>query len=112
MSVEAKRNERRRTPLMLAAFRGDLLSVRGFLAAGADVNARDGDGLTALMYAARGGQAAVVHFLLLRGANVYARAKNGWTAKRAAQAGFHHDVEQMLRHAESEPVDEATSNAA
>ena len=97
---------------MLAAFRGDLPSVRSHLAAGADVNARDDDGMTALMYAARVGHGAVAHYLLLRGANLYARARNGWTARRAAQAGCHHEVERMLRHAETQSEAEATSNVA
>jgi ankyrin repeat protein len=44
-----------RTPLRLAAFRGDLRSVRRLLASGADVNARDVDGMTALMYASHEG---------------------------------------------------------
>ena len=96
MSVEAKRNERRRTPLMLAAFRGDLRSVRRLLAVGADVNAKDGDGMTALMFASHRGYAAVVRELLRRGANIYARARNGWTPKKAAQAGRHHAVVEML----------------
>lgn len=85
-----------RTPLMLAAFRGDLPAIRRLLASGADVNARDREGMTALMFASYGGYGSVVRELLRHGANVYARAKNGWTPKRAAQAGHHHAVVEML----------------
>ena len=96
MREEVNGNVAGRTPLILASFRGDLSSVRGLLDSGADVDARDGDGMTALMFAAHGGHLAIVRELLLRGANVYARAKNGWTPKRAAQAGHHHAVVEML----------------
>ena len=97
MGHRADGNAAGRTPLMLASFRGDLLSVRRLLAAGADVNARDKDGVTALMFASHGGHAAVVRELLRHGANVYARAKNGWTPKRAAEAGRHYAVVEMLK---------------
>ena len=89
-----------RTPLMLAAFRGDLAAVRRLLASGVDVDARDKDGVTALMFASHKGHLAIVRELLLRGANVYARAKNGWTPKRAARAGHHHAVVEMLKSAD------------
>lgn len=89
-----------RTPLMLAAFRGDAAAVRALLERGADVNARDKDGDTALMFAAYKGHTEIVSLLLERGANVYARARNGWTAKRAAQSGLHTEVVILLRRAE------------
>lgn len=41
-----------RTPLMLAAFKGDSAAVQGLLARGAAVNARDKNGMTALMWSA------------------------------------------------------------
>jgi ankyrin repeat protein len=52
------------------------------------------------MFASHKGHLAIVRELLLRGANVYARAKNGWTPKRAAQAGHHHAVVEMLKSAD------------
>jgi uncharacterized protein len=52
MRDEANRNVKGRTPLMLAAFRGDTAGVINLLERGADVNARDKDGDTALMFAA------------------------------------------------------------
>ena len=91
-----------RTPLMLEAFRGNIAGVVNLLEAGADVNARDRDGDTALMFAAFKGRGLIVALLLQYGANVRARAKNGWTAKRAAEAGLHHEVAEMLRRAETE----------
>jgi ankyrin repeat protein len=102
MRHEANDNVKGRTPLMLAAFRGDAAAVLNLMERGADVNARDRDGDTALMFAAFRGHALVVALLLQYGANVYARARNGWTAKKAAQSGLHHQIAETLRLAETE----------
>jgi ankyrin repeat protein len=102
MRDEANDNVKGRTPLMLAAFRGDTAGVINFLERGADVNARDGDGDTALMFAAHKGYGLIVALLLQYGANVYARARNGWTAKKAAQSGLHEHIADMLGRAETE----------
>jgi ankyrin repeat protein len=101
MRDEANDNVKGRTPLMLAAFRGEAAAVLDLLERGADVNARDRDGDTALMFAAFKGHALVVALLLQYGANVYARARNGWTARKAAQSGLHHHVAETLRRAET-----------
>src|SRR5215212_8710243 len=100
MRDEANDNVKGRTPLMLAAFRGDTAAVINHLERGADVNARDRDGDTALMFAAHKGHGLVVALLLQYGANVYARARNGWTAKKAAQSGLHQQIAEVLHHAE------------
>jgi len=89
-----------RTPLMLAAFRGDIRGVRALLLEGAEVNARDRDGDTALMFAAYRGHTEIVSLLLSHGANIYARARNGWTAKKAAQSGKHFHIVETLSVAE------------
>ncbi len=101
MRDEANGNVKGRTPLMLAAFRGNTAAVINLLERGADVNARDSAGDTALMFAAHRGHALVVALLLQYGANVYARARNGWTAKKAAQSGLHEEIADMLQHAET-----------
>jgi uncharacterized protein len=102
MREEANDNVQGRTPLMLAAFRGETAAVINLLERGADVNARDRDGDTALMFAAFRGHALIVALLLQYGANLYARARNGWTARKAAQSGLHHRVAETLRLAEAE----------
>ncbi|MET0625374.1 MAG: ankyrin repeat domain-containing protein [Pyrinomonadaceae bacterium] len=102
MRYEANDNVKGRTPLMLAAFRGDAAAVVNLLERGADVNARDADGDTALMFAAFRGHGLVVALLLQYGANVYARARNGWTARRAAQSGLHQQIAETLRRAETD----------
>jgi ankyrin repeat protein len=110
MRDEANENVEGRTPLMLAAFRGDTAGVIRLLEGGADVNARDRDGDTALMFAACKGHGLVAALLLQYGANVYARARNGWTAKKAAQAGLHHGIAEMLKRAETEGAAEILSS--
>ena len=102
MRYEAIENVKGRTPLMLAAFRGNTAAVINLLERGAEVNARDREGDTALMFAAYGGHGLVVSLLLQYGANVYARARNGWTARKAAQSGLHEHIADMLQHAETE----------
>ena len=102
MRDDANENVKGRTPLMLAAFRGNTAAVINLLEGGADVNMRDKDGDTALMFAAFKGHALIVALLLQYGANVYARARNGWTAKKAAQSGLHPHIAEMLSRAETE----------
>ena len=110
MRDEANDNVEGRTPLMLAAFRGDTAGVMRLLETGADVNARDRDGDTALMFAAYKGRGLVAALLLQYGANVYARARNGWTAKKAAQSGLHEQVADMLQRAETEGAPQVLSS--
>src|SRR5918998_4599307 len=102
MRYEANDNVKGRTPLMLAAFRGDAAAVLDLLERGSDVNARDADGDTALMFAAYRGHGLVVALLLQYGANVFARARNGWTARKAAQSGLHQQIAETLRRAETD----------
>lgn len=57
-------------PLADAAMRGDLTAVRALLSGRADVNAPQGDGMTALHWAARRGDSAMTTLLLRAKANV------------------------------------------
>jgi ankyrin repeat protein len=61
---------RKNQPLLIAARHGEVANVRAALAAGADVNWRDDNEMTALMYATRYGQAEVVDVLVSSGADV------------------------------------------
>ena len=72
------------SPLMIAAERGDGTALRAALAAGAEVNATDPQGLTALMLAARSGHAPEVESLIGAGARLDLRAASGDTALGAA----------------------------
>jgi len=59
--------------------------LTALLAAGADLNRGDNDGVTPLMKAAERGDAALVRVLLAAGADVTLRDSNGWTAREWAQ---------------------------
>ena len=87
---EQRAGGRRFTPLMQAAFKGDLDQVRLLVEAGADVDGRSGDGRRPLMVAAFGPRpehTAIVEFLVQAGASLDARDHfSGWTALMVASA--------------------------
>jgi ankyrin repeat protein len=78
------RDRRGNTPLLYAASFGSLEAVRALVAAGADVNARNGFDLTPLIGAATNLEKARI--LLSHGAEVNARTKQGRTALMIAAA--------------------------
>ncbi|HET6959155.1 MAG TPA: ankyrin repeat domain-containing protein [Vicinamibacterales bacterium] len=76
-------------PVAAAAMRSDAAAVRALVKDGKDVNAAQGDGMTALHWAAMHGDADLTSALLYAGANVRATTRlGGYTALHlAAQAG-------------------------
>jgi len=94
----------RRTALMLTT---DAQVIRSLLDKGADVNARDADGMTALIYAIRDPRAGsdVVDALLDRGAKVDTQDNAGRTALTWAAIGGRADVVRTLlsKHAALNP---------
>jgi uncharacterized protein len=60
-----------------AAMASDAAAVRALITAGEDVNASQGDGMTALHWAARHGDTALVKMLIAAGANVRATTRLG-----------------------------------
>jgi ankyrin repeat protein len=76
-------------PVAAAAMRRDAPAVRALVKDGRDVNAAQGDGMTALHWAAMHGDADLAATLLVAGANVRATTRlGGYTALHlAAQAG-------------------------
>jgi uncharacterized protein len=76
-------------PVAAAAMRKDTAAVRALVKDGKDVNAAQGDGMTALHWAAMHGDADLTATLLYAGANVRATTRlGGYTALHlAAQAG-------------------------
>ncbi len=65
------------SPVADAAQRGDLATIRSLLRDGADVNAAQGDGMTALHWAAIDDDPDMVSVLLYAGANTEARTRLG-----------------------------------
>ena len=60
-----------------AAMKGDAATVRALIVRGEDVNAAQGDGMTALHWAARRGDVDLIRMLLTAGANVGATTRLG-----------------------------------
>lgn len=91
---------RRRTPLHIAASRGDTHMIAGLLAIGATVKgAKDSSGATALFVAAESGYAHVCELLLRGGADVLASNRLGETPLYiAALRGHSAAVGIMLAH--------------
>jgi ankyrin repeat protein len=65
------------SPVADEAMRGDIAAVRSSLQQGADVNAAQGDGMTALHWAAERGNPELARVLLAAGANTAAATRNG-----------------------------------
>jgi len=77
----------KRTPLWLAAWRGDEKICKLLIDKGATVNFQDADGRTPLHEAAICGHMSVVGFLLDKGAQINLRDNNGHTALHRAVEG-------------------------
>jgi ankyrin repeat protein len=65
------------SPVADAARRGDRAAVRALLQGGADVNAAQGDGMTALHWAAENGDSEMARMLVYAGARTEAVTRNG-----------------------------------
>ncbi|HXZ33467.1 MAG TPA: ankyrin repeat domain-containing protein [Terriglobales bacterium] len=93
------------TPLMQAADKGDLKTVRQLLASKADVNARDQSGESALIHACRNPHASVelVKALMAAGADLNIRGHNDYTALGWAAVRGNTAVAQLLRRAGAKP---------
>lgn len=81
---------------------GDFRSVERLIKAGADVNSRDGDGITALMYAAWQGHDQVIKVLLSHAADPNIQDDFGWTALMHAARYNQMDVLPLLLDAKTD----------
>ncbi|CAN5749534.1 hypothetical protein BH24ACI5_BH24ACI5_27900 [soil metagenome] len=80
-----------------AAMRGEAAAVKHLLQQGADVNAAQGDGMTALHWAARRGDLDTTRMLLYAGGNVRATTRlGGYTPLLLASQAGHADVIRAL----------------
>jgi ankyrin repeat protein len=85
------------TPVADAAMRGDRGAVRTLLKGGADVNAAQGDGMTALHWAALAGDTELVQMLIHAGANLRATTRlGGYTPLHLAAKGSRREAISAL----------------
>jgi uncharacterized protein len=100
------------TTIAEAAQSRDLAAVKKLLKEGADVNAAQGDGMTALHWAALNGDAEIAQMLLYAGANVSAKTRiGGYTPLHlASQIGNANVIAPLL--AANAPVAVVTSTGA
>ena len=99
-------------PVAEAAARGDLESVRTLLRDGADVNAAQGDGMTALHWAALHGDAEMVSVLVYAGANAASTTRLGaYTPLHLASRDGRADAVTLLLEAGSDANATTTTGA-
>ena len=79
-----------------AAAGGDIEAVKDFLAAGTDVNTKDGWEWTPLHNAAWWGHKEIVELLLANGAGVNAKNNKGWTPLHMAAINGHNEIVGLL----------------
>jgi ankyrin repeat protein len=96
-----------------AAKARDAAAVKALLKTGADVNAAQGDGMTALHWAASNGDAGLAQMLLSAGANVRATTRlGGITALHMASQAGHAPVVAALIAAGADPNAATTTGAS
>ena len=84
-------------PVADAAMRGDVAGVRALLEGGAEVNAAQGDGMTALHWAAELGSVALTEMLVAAGADLGALTRlGGYTPLHLAGEAGSADVARLL----------------
>ena len=85
------------TPLMVAAFRGELLAVKWFLEKGATVACKDSRGWSTLHHAARGGDTDIISLIHTHLPNIDSKTGEGITPLMlAASCGKLHAVKWFL----------------
>ncbi|NNL31346.1 MAG: hypothetical protein HKO77_09995, partial [Gemmatimonadetes bacterium] len=92
-------------PVADAAMEENLAQVEALLRSGADVNAAQGDGMTALHWAAEHGNAELADMVLYAGAHVGAITRLGdYTPLHLAAKGGHGEVSERLLEAGADPM--------
>jgi uncharacterized protein len=87
------------TPLVIAAYRGNVAVIEMLLSAGADVQRANRGGITPLMSAAQSGHAALIPILLEAGADLETLSTSAYHQNAlhfAAQKGYREVVEALL----------------
>ena len=102
---------RAEAPLIDAARQGDAEAVLELLDGGADVNAAQGDGMTALHWAAERGHTAIAEHLISVSADLSARTRIGsYMPLHLAARGGHGGLVRLLLEAGSDPAAVTTNS--
>src|SRR5687767_13975433 len=100
-------------PIADAAMQNDVAAVRALLRQGADVNAAQGDGMTALHWAAQRGNAELARLLLDSGASLTAGTRIGhYTPLHVAARAGHADVVRVLLDKGADATARTTNSGA
>ena len=101
-------------PVAQAAMRGDADAVRALLMEGADVNAAQGDGMTALHWAAERGNNGIAEMLVYAGANLKATTRIGaYTPLHlASKVGSAEVVQLLLTYGSSPDIRTVTTGSS
>ncbi len=100
------------SPVADAAMHRDAAAVKALLTEGGDVNAAQGDGMTALHWAARNGDVDLVQMLVYAGANVQATTRlGGYTPLHMAAKDGRAAVVEALLKAGADPKTPTSSGA-
>ncbi len=101
------------SPVADAAMLGDVDQVRELLRSGADVNAAQGDGMTALHWAAELGSVELAEMLVFAGANLAAVTRLGdYTALHIASKAGHAEFVNELLKAGADPAAATSTGGA
>jgi len=76
--------------------KGNIEAVKQHLAAGTDVEVKDGEGWTPLIWAAGEPQKEIAELLIAKGADVNAKTADGLTALFAAILGYDKEIVELL----------------
>lgn len=101
-----------RTPLSVAAERGDVHAVEGLLSEGAKIQATDNAGRTPLLWAAIAGQKKTLELLIAEGADCRAEDHAGRSPLSYSAEYDHHDACRVIVSALSSSMDEEQMKSA
>ncbi len=84
------------TPLVIAIFNGDIMTITKIIEYGADVNEKS-NGLSPLMYAARYNKVEIIKILISSGAVINDKDSHGFTALKYAELSNAKEASALLK---------------